>query len=311
MKDKILFFVLGAVCMWLITQLIVKDDSLDVVITKVNNGEVLPSTQPSPPDSPSQAKPPEQKAPSADETPSEVTSTSNWKSSFTMSAEKQEELQSMMRTFKLQKMRKKFSGLFDQGNPKLDQLLLLADAKLTRESTIMQSYMSGSSMDEAIELQTIMSLPEDELTPEQRQMRAAQIERGERLASQLEQSRIEFEDAIKNLLSPSELNQFKQQEQQTSQRAYERNLNAIKRNILLDSDTISEYQSSQVESIVNRYARESLNDITLGTSISSGPFSSSQQSHERIAKMYEDLERLLGADYVQRARSRPFMMSEE
>ncbi len=314
MKEKLVYFIFGALCMLAGTQLVNYIGGKDRTVSlNQSTGETQNVARSPEPNTPTEQA--AKQIPSAEESGDELamqeTTESENYGSFALSPEKQEELQSMMRKIKLQKLKAEFASLFVPDNPKLEQLTLLSDAKMQRDEKLMMQYNSAASMEEAMALQDLMGKPFDELSPDQQRKMQAYSERGDKMAEQLEQSRIEFEDEVKNLLNTRELDQFKEHEQAAAQRAHERHLDAIQQNMLIDSESINNYQRGQVERIIADVAGRSLPDLPIGISINNSPFINNAKTDEVVANMYLELERLLGTDYVKRARSRPFMMGTQ
>jgi len=298
MKDKALYLLMGAALMYLAMKFLQPTTIQPrIVKTNLSNEAVVLAepVQPSAEQTTTQAAPDKQKLTA----PPTLTQQTKPKDRSKQNA--------ILRAFKMQKLKSNLAKVFANDSVKLDQVAGLANKKMERDQAL-QELITIDYDDAVAQAESqIMIKDDNELTAEQLEIKNTKLEQYEQYADKTEQSRQEFEDDLKNLLSNSELEAFQQQEQEFAQKSYERHLKTLDSNARINIKELNDFQASQIDDLIAKYIGETLPDVPIGSSISASPIMISGAAQERTAKLYDDLKSVLSQEQMKQLRSAPIM----
>jgi len=221
-----------------------------------------------------------------------------------------EDMRAMLNQLAIQELKAKFGKIFDENDPKLEQLLALSSEKIERDGDLMDMLSANRSLEDNQKLTEIMVKDENELTLEEQALKQAQLDASERYLEAVEQSRIDFEDSAKNLLSLKELEQLRKQEQETSQKNHERHLKALRRNIQLDGVGLNSFQKTQIEQLWSSHLKRQVENVPLGSTITFGVGGINSSSGKYVQELYSDLDNILTSEQMTAFRSNPLLMMD-
>lgn len=133
-------------------------------------------------------------------------------------------------------------------NPKLDTLQSYAEIKLRADE---QHQNESNIFTDRIDFD-LLGKDSSELTPSQQQLIDEWQANQQQLNADLESNRQSYEDSLRNLLNPEELEQYRAQEALVADQLFDRSVESLTESYRESVSDLNDYQHTQLDSIIER-----------------------------------------------------------
>ena len=145
---------------------------------------------------------------------------------------------------------------------------------------------------------TILDRDDANLSPEELDEKKKVREHWNRLSETREQHRIEYEDAIRNLLTPDELQRYQETEQLKAHQQLLAQARYLAKETKVSLRDLSDYQRSELNRIANQIAQEGSSSIPIGYSLGGGNRNLSTDMAKMTQAFQKELDKLLTDEQI-------------
>jgi len=299
MKTNLLSMLLGAIVMFLIMQFVVKEPATQSAAEPHSSASV--ATQPNENVTAEIETASVMPAERLNEMPADSSQFQN-----NNPGESNNKIQTFIAASEVQKLKNDVTGLFANNAIKLDQLAELASIKIHKDFQL--NSKSGGSLPSQQEMELINS-DDSELTTDQLTRKQAIFAELEKIADMREKNRIEYEDAVKNLLTSSELEKYQQQELKQAKEGFAKRSNVFTVSMKVVITDLSDYQLSEIDRITLQHNQKQWGSVPIGSTLGHSMTGGLAQNSQALRDYNSEIFAVLSPEQIKTYRLSPIVFS--